>query len=405
MDSLNQIQTWFILMMWILILFCACDKSSDEPIGLSEELHRINIDLGTTIPVHTFDVISPIRYHRLDTSHLLNSTSTSRILRSFNQFAFLQNAPGSSDFVLFDSLGRFIHAVDGLHGGPKNFAHACDVAAIFDKNRYDILVRNPTRIVSVSSDGSKMKEKVLPFSETYFDFYYNDGEYLFFSDNILTLGEPNLRLTDDQFQLISYFDPLDPIQVQTNTMNRDKLNYDSENDQYLYKPSLIYDSIYTIKQGSYQPFGVVEKTSAFSQKELRQIEQSGAPFLKYKELYKKYADQFPIMNLYVSGDYLIIPYGSSYLVIYDLDKQKTVTFKITSDEMKIYNMQKNSGHFFITRSAFQILENAQKVHQQYDQYPNKVVQYLDYAKDVDANDNLVIIDFEWERDFIDSYFK
>lgn len=393
----------FCLGLLGLLLISCIDSSPDGGMKTSE-VHQIHIDVDEAIPVHGFDLIRPTFYHRLDTAYRLSLRSTARVLREFNQITLLQQTFGTSDFVIYDSLGRLKKSIDGLHSGPNNFAHACDAAAISDKNRYDILVRNPTRMVSVSSDGQKMVERSLPFSETYMDFYYNDNKYLFIADNVLPLGEPNLRSTDDQFYLIETFDPVDPIQVQTLTWNRDKLHFDYENNRYLHQPSLIYDSIYTLSMdGNYQPFGVIEKPSPFSKSELRQMERSGAPFKEYKKLRRSHKNNRPVMNLFISGDLLIIPYGT-HIAIYDMARRKTITFEIISDEMNLFDVHQSNGQMFILRTAYQIAEDASTIYKQSDRYPDQVREYMDYAQEVDANDNMAIIDFDWNLEFIHSHF-
>lgn len=386
-------------------LLISCNESQPKEGVDASNIHQIDIDVNQAIPVHGFDLIHPTFYHRLDTAYLLNFSSTRRILRDYNQIAFLQNAPGTSDFVIFDSLGQLKSSIDGLHGGPNNFAHACDVAAINDKSRYDILVRNPTRMVSVSLNGENIEESMLPFSEAYMDLYYTNNKYLFFADNGLSLGKPNLRSTDDEFKLINYFDPVDPIQMQPSTINRDKLHFNHENDQYLHQPSLIYDSIYILSSdGNYQPFAYIDKTNSFSESELRRIEQSDKPFDEYKKLFRKYKNNFPVMSLYIYDDILIIPYGNSYMVFYDIINQKTITFELLSDELKLFPLREAKGQFFIIRTAYQITEHAPAIHELYDKYPDKVRQYMAYAKDVNASDNPAIIDFDWNIEFIRSHF-
>ena len=391
-----------IVLFYLLLISCHTDSGPAEN---PEPLHQMEILVEEAIPVHAFDLIKPIRYICPDTGYLLSIVNTRKILRNFDQIAFLQNAPGVSDFVIYDQDGNLISDLNGMHSGPENFFHASDFQADETEGNYKILVRNPMRLVTVSKEGHPLEESLLPFTDTYFEFWINHDAYLFYADNVLLVGDYNLMMTDRQFRIRQQFDQIQPIQYQTSTMDQDKMNYDPEGKCFLYRPSLIYDSIYEVSwEGDYLPFGNIHKSGGFTDQELEKISRAPFPFQEYKDLFRKRnIKPYPILNIYPWKDFLFIPYGG-YLAVYSVSRRKTLVFEIVSEEMKLFNLRFSDGIFFLVQDAYSMLQNREPFLSRESSYPEKVRSHLDYLEGLEPHDNITLIDFIWEIDFIESYF-
>src|SRR5690625_1181150 len=108
----------------VIVLFCllliSCHTDSG-PAENPEPLHQMEILVEEAIPAHAFDLIRPVWYICPDTGYLLSMVNTRKILRNFDQITFLQNAPGVSDFVIYDQDGNLIKDLNGMHSGSEFF--------------------------------------------------------------------------------------------------------------------------------------------------------------------------------------------------------------------------------------------------------------------------------------------
>ncbi|WP_236974535.1 6-bladed beta-propeller [Membranihabitans maritimus] len=372
----------------------------------------INIDYNDAIEVNELDLVKDISLIQLDTSYYLRHEVLKRILLNNNRVAVLQAGASCScaDFILFDSQGNHIKTIDGFHDGNQNFAFATDITFDKELQEYKILSRNPNKIVSINLSGKITGETLLPFTETYMDFFYFNGKYLFFSDNAMFShqNKHNILITDSEYNNMANYDPITNLQNQSFVLNKDKIFYDYTNEDFLYLPSPIIDSIYQISSlGEFKERGSIKKSQTFSNSEKRKIINSEAPFQTLMDIYRNSNIlSFNIINqIYKVNDYIIIPSShksSRYYTIISESTNQIKTLKLDNNLLfhRIFSNSQN-GYFFPI-GAYSLIRTVQSNPGEWNN--DKAKEIINLASHLDENDNFILVQFKWDIDFLQSFF-
>lgn len=373
----------------------------------------INIDYNDAIEVNEFDLVKDISLIQLDTSYYLRHEVLKRILLNNNRVAVLQAGASCScaDFILFDSQGKHIKTIDGFHDGNQNFAFATDITFDKELQEYKILSRNPNKIVSINLSGKIIGETLLPFTETYMDFFYFNGKYLFFSDNAMFShqNKHNILITDSEYNNVANYDPISNLQNQSFILNKDKIFYDYTKEEFLYLPSPLIDSIYQISSlGEYAKKGWIEKNQTLSNSEKSKIFNSEVPFQTAMNLDRnRKIFYFNIINqLYRVNDYIIIPSydheSSRYYTIFSESTNQIKTLKLDENLLFHRTFSNSQNGYFVPIGAYSLIRTVQSNPGEWNN--DKAKEIINLASHLDENDNFILVQFKWDIDFLQSFF-
>ncbi len=399
--------------LFIIIGFSGCNYSHPEnPKSVSG--HSIFVDYNTEETIPVSELIEDIRYIPLDSNKLIHEGGViKRVLIQNKRIVILQSgaACGCSELILFDEFGRYIKTVDGYHKGSDGFPWAMDVTYDISRDRYVVLSRNPGRIVEIDTDGAVVGEKLLPFDGVYMDLYYFGDKFLFFSDNA-SVGQPlkrNILITDSQFTPIDEFDPINHIRQRGHSIDKDKLNFNYATNTFIYHPSPILDSIYTIDaNGDFQVFGKVFKSHNLSDAEMKVIESSESPtFTLLFETEGVYEKTSIIREIHRAGEYLLIPTifrDEIYYTFYSTESRNSVTVKLQNETIFRWPVSTSQLGFFIRISAFNFMD---LVESELDSMKVSNNQFYREMRDLygrtKPSDNAIIALFDFNESTIQNY--
>src|SRR5690606_3849157 len=142
---------------------------------------------------------------------------------------------------------------------------------------------------------------------------------------------------------------------------KDKLNFNYATNTFIYHPSPILDSIYTIDaDGDYQVYGKVIKSHTLSGTEMNVIENSQSPtFTLLFETEGVYEKTSIIREIHRTGEYLLIPTifrDDVYYTFYSPESRNSVTVKLQNENIFRWPVSTSHAGFYILISAFNFMD-------------------------------------------------